>query len=771
MNRILTCTIAFMLSAFSVQGQEILRGQVLDAQNQTTVPGAHIYIGNKLVGVSDPQGYFKLGDVSPKNQLAVTAIGYKRFTHILTKEHLDGRLFVVKMQSSDIGLDEFVVTATRNEQRISEIPGRIELIGAERLSFAAAPSADEVISTLPGVHSGRSFGLFSHRATVSMRGVSGKEQARTLVLLDGVPMNKADGGSVNWNLFSTGDIERIEVVKGPGSALYGGNAMGGVINIVRRKPRKSLEGYVAASGGTYFTRGFRGNLGGRKGAFYWQASGLWRASDGYITQSDADRQANPHIIKSDFHEKMATLRAGYSRSEKFEAEVVFSAFDDTRGTGEKVYQPEGNTTDHDTYSVHASFKGRFGLASWNSVVFFNREDYKRVSEWFKDDYTWYDVRSARLDYGVLTGIHRQTGRHLLSVGIDLRMGEVDAADVYFTSTDQVDNFGKNSFYGVYAQDQIRFFDSTVVLVAGLRYDYATFYEGGFRIHDPSAETKFMRSYEFSGLPAQSCGALSPRISLQYKPGDRFRLYAAYGRGFRPAVLDDLCRSGRVRGGFKVANPKLLPEFLNSFETGVDFRPTEKLRLSASLYASSGSDFLYYVSTGDSIDMGFGNRPVMIRANISSVRMYGLETDFMLTVSPALLIFGNYAFNVSEITNFEAQAMTDGADLKGKFLTDVPFHAANMGLQLRTPYVDAGVLARFTGAMYVSDQNITDEIVGSKTFPDVFTVDLKLSRLFASRYSVSLSVQNVFDRKIYESKGAVGPGRFIMLEAGVALGRM
>jgi len=771
MKKILKCTLVLMLLSVALQGQENLSGQVLDAQNRVPVPGAHVYLGNKLAGVTDFHGLFKLDGAVIKNQLAVTAIGYSRFTHILSKEDLDGRLFVVEIQSSDIGLDEFVVTATRNEQRISEIPGRIELIGAERLSFTAAPSADEVISTLPGVHSGRSFGLFSHRATVSMRGVSGKEQARTLVLLDGVPMNKADGGSVNWNLFSTGDIERIEVVKGPGSALYGGNAIGGVINIVRRKPRKPLEGYVAASGGTYFTRGFRGNLGGRKGAFYWQASGLWRASDGYITQSDADRQANPHIVKSDFHEKMATLRAGFSRSEKFEAEVVFSVFDDTRGTGEKVYQPEGNTTDHDTYSVHANFKGRFGLASWNSVVYFNREDYKRVSEWFKDDYTWYDVRSARLDYGALTGIHRQTGSHLLSAGIDLRMGEVDAADVYFTSSDQVDNFGKNSFIGLFAQDQLKFFDSTLVLVAGLRYDYATFYEGGFRIYDPSAETEFMRPYEFSGLPAQSWGALSPRISLQYKPGDQFRVYAAYGKGFRPAVLDDLCRSGRVRGGFKVANPKLLPEFLNNFETGADYRPTDKLRLSASLYTSAGSDFLYYVSTGDSIDMGFGNRPVMIRANISSVRVYGLETDFMLTVSPSLLFFGNYAFNVSEITDFEALAMTDGDDLTGKFLTDVPFHAANLGLQLRTPYVDAGVLARFTGAMYVNDQNITDEIVGSKTYPDVFTVDLKLSRVFASRYSVSLSVQNLFDKKIYESKGAVGPGRFIMLEAGVALGKM
>ena len=195
-----------------------------------------------------------------------------------------------------------------------------------------------------------------------MRGLSGNEQARTLVLIDGVPVNKADGGSVNWNLISTGDVERIEVVKGPGSALYGGNAMGGVINVVNRRPSKKLEGNASIDYGTYNTQGVKARLAGRVGIdsakyFYWSTNAIYRKSDGYITQSEADQLANPFIVRSTFNEKSVNLKTGFANGNKINAEVDFTYYDDMRGTGEKVYQPEGNTTDHDTYQARSTVKG------------------------------------------------------------------------------------------------------------------------------------------------------------------------------------------------------------------------------------------------------------------------------------------------------------------------------------------------------------------------------------------------------------------------------
>ena len=100
------------------------------------------------------------------------------------------------------------------------------MITPEKITFTSYQSVDEFAINFDRSAHRPLIRTFSYRATVSMRGVSGKEQARICVA-QRVPVNKADGGSVNWNLISTGEIERIEVIKG-GSALYGGNAMGGL---------------------------------------------------------------------------------------------------------------------------------------------------------------------------------------------------------------------------------------------------------------------------------------------------------------------------------------------------------------------------------------------------------------------------------------------------------------------------------------------------------------------------------------------------------------
>lgn len=71
---------------------------------------------------------------------------------------------------------------------------------------------------------------------VSIRGLAGDEQGRTLVLFDGIPINTSDEGSVNWNSIHIDNVQRIEVFKGPGSSLYGNSAMGGVINIISKRP-------------------------------------------------------------------------------------------------------------------------------------------------------------------------------------------------------------------------------------------------------------------------------------------------------------------------------------------------------------------------------------------------------------------------------------------------------------------------------------------------------------------------------------------------------
>ena len=97
-------------------------------------------------------------------------------------------------------------------------------------------SVDDLLSIISGINTTRSGGIAEMQSQVSIRGLAGNEQGRTLVLLDGVPVNTSDDGSVNWNSLSLLPLQRIEVLKGPGSSLYGNHALGGVIHLITKQP-------------------------------------------------------------------------------------------------------------------------------------------------------------------------------------------------------------------------------------------------------------------------------------------------------------------------------------------------------------------------------------------------------------------------------------------------------------------------------------------------------------------------------------------------------
>ena len=129
-------------------------------------------------------------------------------------------------------LEEVVVTGTKTTRNFREVPGKTEVINSKTIEVSAAQQVDDILRFTPGINVNRTVGIYSQRPMVTLRGLSGDEQSRTLVLINGVPINTTDEGGVNWNRINQYDVDRIEIFKGPGSSLYGNNAMGGIINII-----------------------------------------------------------------------------------------------------------------------------------------------------------------------------------------------------------------------------------------------------------------------------------------------------------------------------------------------------------------------------------------------------------------------------------------------------------------------------------------------------------------------------------------------------------
>lgn len=671
-----------------------------------------------------------------------------------------------------ITMDQLVVTATRTDAKIKDVPVRIHAVSAATLSTIPMQSVDDALKMVPGVNVNRPFGVLSSKATITMRGLSGKEQGRVLVLMDGIPLNKSDGGTVDWNMIDASGIERMEITKGAGSAIYGGSAMGGIINIITARPKKKFEMKAGLEYGSFNTMGATVSAGGinsfreskNLSNFYWNVGTFFRKSDGYITQPESEQRENPYIVKSNMEEAGVTLRSGVTVKGNHKFEAILKYYNDRRATGEQVFQPEGNTTDHDSWGAILNYEGtpgnliNGGAVHVKSSLYVLTEKYKKVNEYLKDDYTWYNVLSTRSDMGWLNSVSTILGKHMVTAGADVKIGGVDGLDEYLTSTDMVYNRGKMFTGALFLQDEWSI-TQRIRLIAGVRYDNATFYDGAFYIEKPTSETRFMNDYQVPDMGKSNWSAWSPRVSAQYRFNDNTRLYAMVSKGFRPSELEYLCRSGRIKGGFKMASPELKPEFLTNFEAGMDMVPFTNARLEVSAYHSLGKDFQYYVDNGERIDMGFGERPIFIRENLSSVRITGAEAELVWQPVQGLLLHANYAWAQSKIVDYEAVTPSDTINLNGKFFTDVPEHIAAAGARYVHKWLSGSLLVRYNGSMYINDRNSMDEVLYRVMYPDYTTLDVKLWKDI-KHIRISLGIHNLTNVKYYDSKFNVNPGRMV-----------
>ena len=164
-------------------------------------------------------------------------------------------------------IDTIVVTATRIEQPIGETGSTVRIIDAEDIAALGFSQALDAIAGAPGFTVNQN-GSFGGAASVRVRGAS---SAQTLVLIDGVSVNDASapGGGFNFARLDTENIERVEILSGPQSTLWGSDAIGGVVSITTKRPDEGLGGNLFAQAGSYgaFRGGASVSRGGRAGDF------------------------------------------------------------------------------------------------------------------------------------------------------------------------------------------------------------------------------------------------------------------------------------------------------------------------------------------------------------------------------------------------------------------------------------------------------------------------------------------------------------------------
>ena len=209
-------------------------------------------------------------------------------------------------------LGKVVITATHTPHLLKEVPGSVTVISEEEILSSSADNIGEILNQVAGVEI-KSYGA-NGIATVSIRGST---SSQVLILIDGRPVNPASTGTTDLSLYPLAGIERIEVVRGPFSSLYGTGALGGVINIITQPCPKESSTFLQASYGSLEHKLVSFSYGGTRNALGYLISGGGDASQGDKENNDKDKlYFNGKLSRDTGNSSRIILSGGYTREKR-----------------------------------------------------------------------------------------------------------------------------------------------------------------------------------------------------------------------------------------------------------------------------------------------------------------------------------------------------------------------------------------------------------------------------------------------------------------------
>ncbi len=638
-----------------------------------------------------------------------------------------------------IKLGQLVVTATRTETPIESVPASVTVITRKDIKESTAQSADELLENVAGVFVRHPVGIGAAGTNniVYMRGLGGKTEARVLVLKDGVPINDSQTQSVEWNEINIDDIERIEIVRGPGSALYGSNAMGGVINIITRKPEKRFKTTIKGGYGTLNTWKAAFSNSDTIGRFGYRISGQRLESDGYCETPNDKKE--PGINTAD----VSTRRDNYSAKLTYDFDPTSSIYfsgshHHNRRGGKYNLIPDFNlfTEDIDRGSLH--FKKKWGKTEMLVTLFGSDHDTSYDCAQYPTYNTLKYISTTNMgDFGgslqVSTGLGEN---HILTVGTDCKQGKLDKHYDYKTTVREVRSGGKQQYLSFFLQDEMNLLNDDLVISLGGRYDWWKNFDG--YSYDDTLTPKETR------YKARTDGSFNPKFAVLYHLTDSTSLRGSVGKAFRSPTLNNLYRSEWSYGFWTYkGNADLGPEKLWSYELGIDQKLADKFTIKTTCYQTDAKNFIYITTT----DAANGIREY---TNIGKVRIRGIEIETDYRPVRGWFLYGSYSYNDSRIREFKQDTA-----LEGKYLPWIPKWEASAGATYSNPEI---ITARLTGH-YVG--TIYDDDMNEKEIGKYFTMDLKLSRKITKNIKASLDITDLNNKHYQNSTYYVSPGRIIM----------
>lgn len=611
-------------------------------------------------------------------------------------------------------LDPVVVTATRTEIPMSEVGSSVTLIPREEIESRQAVHLLDVLRTVPGLDVVRQGGL-GQQASVFLRGAN---SAHTLVLIDGIEVNDPSnpGRAFDFATLPVDNIERIEIVRGPGSTLYGSDAMGGVIHIITRKGSGKPSGSLSAEGGSFKTHQEKFSVNGGTPLVSYALAGSYLASDGISAASTEYGNRE----RDGYQRKALSARFGLAPNDLLDVDFYYRYNESTTDL-DTFAGPYGddpnNTFDARTHYFRAQAKLSLFEGFWDQTLGFSLTSADRANADDPDSDHPFDT--IRTSYNSeLTKVDWQhnlalTKTNTLTLGTEYEEETAKSSD-YRTfldwwsglPTSSVEEFSEKSARttGYYLQDQLQL-QENLTLTAGLRLD------------------------DHSRFGSHETWRLTASYLLE-ATGTRFK--ASYGTAFKAPTLAQLYENSAWVSG----NLNLDPEKSYGWDAGIEQSLWDKrITFGATWFENQ---FEQLINTR--------YNPVTFKyeyENVDEARTRGLELTLALQPVDDLTLSAGYTYT-------DAENCATNADLLRR-----PRNKYSLALNYRIPHL--GEISLDMIHVGERDDIDSEDWTKIKALAAYTVVNLAAAYDVTEEIQITGRVENLFDENYEEVSGFGTPG--------------
>lgn len=625
-------------------------------------------------------------------------------------------------------LNEPVFSPFRREGTVKDSTRPVYVITGEEMEAQGARTVKEALRFLPGILGDGTVGTEVN--ALSGQFIRGSNTGQVLILLDGRPINNLGGGGFDLSEFTTNNIERVEVLPGGGSTLYGSDAIGGVINIVTRRPTKQITTETKVNFGAYGLNQQSIQNSGKSGDISWVVGyNRTQAQNNYpFSIPEANFEGTRENNDALFNNFNLKLEANLDKRNTLALSTLYLGKEQGTPGGVPIPTPQ------------------FGQGFFNSLT----ENNRKYTDQVLTDLTW-NSKLGKGDDSLLTA---RVYADFLNTRFDNRTGAITSQNRFDTKQDSYGIQVTHNWNLSQNQTLVYGFDYRNTNVHNTSFNYGTNilrlnYDDGisqgaiFSRYDiqfsPNLNVNLGVRQDFSSLVNGSF--TSPSVGAKFAVSDSTTLRANYIRNFRAPTIANLFNNNPTN----IGNPDLKPEKSDSFDVGIDQKISNIGLLRLTFFSNRVSDTLAFKRLTPPVNGNTGTWE-----NIGLVQTQGIEASLNLQLAKNIYAFVNYTANDPRILKSSNSAEVD------KELRFAGADKLNFGVSYENPQ------GWYLGLLMNSLNGYPTNNTNTEFLPGYTTLDVKMRVPINDKLVLTGSLDNLFNHRYQLFPGFPDGGRVFQL---------